>query len=495
MVVYLDDLLIMSESEAQSLRDRDTVLKLLEEFGLGVNRQKSHLTPTQQIQYLGVVIDSREMTMTLPAKRKGAIVSLANQMLAMSNRSKAIGLPLLRKLVGTLQATADCVLETRLRLNSIIEALREAENNSTHCARLSPLAVEDLQWWRTVIPTLPGRRIHAPLPDHVIDTDASHHGWGAVYVPRKGPRITVECQGFFNVEMTSNARELTAIAHAVESLTRRFDWKGCAVRVRTDNQTAMTYTNKMGGREPELSRIAEKMHHMCIERKITLTAEYLPGEDNTEADRLSRIEADLSQSRLHPDLFRRCEEKLGPFTLDAFASAANAQLPRYVSYRTDTKCEYSDFLSRPVPPEEKVWCFPPFSLIGRILAKVLRESATLTLALPLWPAQPWWPVCLSLATRWPLLLPPHARTLETPSEKGWQPHRPAWSFLVLTISGQPSERKAFRTTLSNLCSERTKEESLAQLSEAMKATSGLTLAELPPAEKIHSICQPLLSLT
>jgi hypothetical protein len=33
----------------------------------------------------------------------------------------------------------------------------------------------------------------------------------------------VECQGFFNVEMTSNARELTAIAHAVESLTHRFE--------------------------------------------------------------------------------------------------------------------------------------------------------------------------------------------------------------------------------------------------------------------------------
>jgi hypothetical protein len=257
----------------------------------------------------------------------------------------------------------------------------------------------------------------------------------------------------------------------------------------------MAYTNKKGGREPTLARITEKMHLMCTERKITLTAEYLPGELNTWADRLSRIQADLSQSRLHPDLFRRCAERLGPFTLDAFASAANAQLPRYVSYRTDTTCVYSDFLSRPVPPEERVWCFPPFSLIGRILAKAVRERATLTLALPLWPAQPWWPVCLSLATRWPLLLPPHPRMLETPSEKGWQPHPVSWSFLVLTISGQLSERKAFLRTLSDLCSGRTKEESLVRLCEAMRATSELTPAELPPAEKIRSICQPLLSLT
>jgi hypothetical protein len=85
---------ILSKKEMKLPTKERTVLRLLEEFGLGVNRQKSHLTPTQQIQYLGVVIDSREMTMTLPAKRKGAIVSLANQLLAMSNRSKAIGLPL-----------------------------------------------------------------------------------------------------------------------------------------------------------------------------------------------------------------------------------------------------------------------------------------------------------------------------------------------------------------------------------------------------------------
>ena len=61
----------------------------------------------------------------------------------------------------------------------------------------------------------------------------------------------------------------------------------------------------------------------------------MPGELNTIADRISRIQADMSQSKLNPLLFREAVERWGTFTLDAFASKLNTQTVRYVSYRTD----------------------------------------------------------------------------------------------------------------------------------------------------------------
>jgi hypothetical protein len=120
--------------------------------------------------------------------------------------------------------------------------------------------------------------------------------------------------------LTSNNRELQAISNSVMSLARSLKWQDCSVRVRTDNRTSMAYINRMGGREPHLTRVAEEVHNFCLFRKIYLTAEYLPGLENSLADKLSRVESDLSESQLHPSLFRMADQKWGPHTLDCFAS-------------------------------------------------------------------------------------------------------------------------------------------------------------------------------
>ena len=492
-MVYLDDILVMSSSPEQARAHRDILLALLQEFGLAVNFKKSELTPAQQRQYLGVVVDSTTMRMTLPPKRLKAIVHMCTALANRAEHGRLIDVKTLRKIVGSLQATSDCVRECRLHLNAILEALRKAENVAGRNAPLSELAVQDLRWWSSQLPTLPGRPVHAPLPDHVFDTDASHHGWGAVFFPTRGPRMSIECQGFFSEEMTSNQRELTAISHGLRSLAARLNWRHCAVRVRTDNQTAMSYVNRMGGRTPELSRIAESLHNYCLERNIFLTAEYLPGEDNTIADRLSRIQNDLSNAKLNPTMFDRADRRWGRHTLDGFASMTNAQTVRYVSYRADPGCLYTDFLSRPIPRDENVWCYPPFSLIARLLTKVINERATITIALPAWPAQPWWPVAMSLITDWPLLLPRNPDLLLTQNEH--QQHvsvSPSWESIVLRISGNASEREAITTTLSRICSPPSKEAKMARLSQAMRAYGVNTPTEQPSSDLIHSLCSPLM---
>jgi len=54
LVMYLDDML------AGERRPGETIAMLLESLGAVVNREKSQVTSSQTIQYLGFLIDSRD---------------------------------------------------------------------------------------------------------------------------------------------------------------------------------------------------------------------------------------------------------------------------------------------------------------------------------------------------------------------------------------------------------------------------------------------------
>ncbi len=67
---YLDDWLILVQSRALLCKHRDTVLSHLSRLlGLQVNREKSKLSPTQRISFLGMELDSVNLTACLSKER------------------------------------------------------------------------------------------------------------------------------------------------------------------------------------------------------------------------------------------------------------------------------------------------------------------------------------------------------------------------------------------------------------------------------------------
>jgi ribonuclease HI len=310
------------------------------------------------------------------------------------------------------------------------------------------LADEELEWWQDHCTEWNGKQIHPPLPDHYYDTDASKTGWGAWYFP-KTEKPPCEAFGLYADAQTSNVRELTAIYLGMQSFADTADWKSCAVRVRTDNKVAMSYVNRMGGREPHLARIVENLHSYCLERKILLTAEYIPGKENVIADKLSRLEVDWTESRLNPVIFQMIEKDMGPFTLDGMAIAANTQCKRYVSLRHDPGCLYTDFLARPLCHSERAYVNPPYTLIPRIIRKIKEEKLRLVLILPVWPSQPWWPLLWPLCHGMPLILPRHPDLLLKLGEGKWEGGCPKWTLVAMPLSGRPSDTEAFYRELSN----------------------------------------------
>ena len=78
---YIDDLITMSKSQFRCYDNIAIIIKTLDELGFVIHPDKSVFTPSQEIEYLGFVIDSRDMTVTLTQAKKQTIAYLKNKFL------------------------------------------------------------------------------------------------------------------------------------------------------------------------------------------------------------------------------------------------------------------------------------------------------------------------------------------------------------------------------------------------------------------------------
>ena len=82
MLRYLDDWLILASSQEEACWARDKVLSLCQELGIVVNLEKSTLTPSQTIVYLGIRIDSQTFRASATPSRKEKFFSIAEEFLS-----------------------------------------------------------------------------------------------------------------------------------------------------------------------------------------------------------------------------------------------------------------------------------------------------------------------------------------------------------------------------------------------------------------------------
>ena len=73
LVIFLDNILLMASSKEELALARGT-LKHLQNLALLINRKKTVLEPCQNIQFLGMEVNSIEMTLLLPQEKKRKIV-------------------------------------------------------------------------------------------------------------------------------------------------------------------------------------------------------------------------------------------------------------------------------------------------------------------------------------------------------------------------------------------------------------------------------------
>ena len=206
-----------------------------------------------------------------------------------------------------------------------------------------------------------------------------------------------------------------------------------------------------GTRSQDLLNITKDLWQYSLLNGITLTAEHLPGVLNTTADWESRVFTDRSNWKLQTAMFDHIEKIFGEVQVDLFAERINAQKPKYVSWKPDPGAMAMDAFSLNWS-QISAYAFPPFCLIGRCLAKIRKDQATVVIIAPVWPGQPWYATLLGMVICQPFLLPPGHDVITSPQG---EPHPLAGTqsltLAAWKVSGTDSLQKVFQQNLPHCC--------------------------------------------
>ena len=66
LVIYLDDLLFLNSSKDGVLADLKVAIELIESLGFLIKWSKSVTVPSQVMEYLGIIVDSLNLSFALP---------------------------------------------------------------------------------------------------------------------------------------------------------------------------------------------------------------------------------------------------------------------------------------------------------------------------------------------------------------------------------------------------------------------------------------------
>ena len=208
--------------------------------------------------------------------------------------------------------------------------------------------------------------------------------------------------------------EITALLKALQTLE---EVRECQVLWRSDNAQLFWDVNRMKSARESLNVVLRRIADLLRTRKVVLRVEWIPREQNTLADQLSKIRD--NDWMLHPRLFERiCSiTKVEP-TLDCFATAQNRLVPRFISRFREEGCVDADFFRQSLKGEV-IWANPPFNLMGSVLRHLRAHPTKGILVVPVWVTQPWWPLLQDLVVQPPLILPRSESTFLPGVRQNW----------------------------------------------------------------------------
>ena len=183
-VIYLDDGYLQASTYEECCKNIQCTTSLLEALGFFIS-DKSVLTPTTRLIFLGFILDSDAMTITLTEKRKGKILSAAKVMAsAPTQRIRAVA-----ALVGMIIAALPGVTHGQLHYRRLERdkniALLQTKGNFNKNMTLSAAAVRDIIWRYTNI-SGSYSFIHPPLISHYLYTDPCRLGCYRLPVDSRG---------------------------------------------------------------------------------------------------------------------------------------------------------------------------------------------------------------------------------------------------------------------------------------------------------------------
>ncbi len=425
---YLDDWLILAQSQDQLCEHRDMVLSHLSQLGLQVNWEKSKLSPVQRISFLGMELDSVSQTAHLTQERAQSVFNCLN---TFKNRTAA-PLKQFQRLLGHMAAAAAVTPLGLLHMRPLQHWLhgrvpRWAWQSGTLRVQVTPACRQTFTPWSDLSFLRAGVPLEQVSRHAVVYTDASAKGWGATFNGHAVSGVWTGPQLHWHI----NCLELLAVHLALNRLKRRL--RGEHVLVRTDNTATVAYINRQGGlRSRRMSQLTRHLLLWSRKHLRSLRAIHIPGLLNRTADELSRA-ALPGEWRLHPQTVQLIWRRFGLAQVDLFASLETSHYQLFYSLTDGTLG--TDALAHSWPRGLRKYAFPPVSLLAQTLCKVREEEEQILLVAPYWPTRTWFPELMLLVTAPPWQIPLRKDLLTQRRGTLWHPRPDLWKLHVWSLDG------------------------------------------------------------
>ncbi|KAL0183722.1 hypothetical protein M9458_019418, partial [Cirrhinus mrigala] len=367
---YLDDWLIMAHSREQLCEHRDLVLQHLSHLGLRVNREKSKLSPVQRISFLGMELDSINMTACLTNERTQSVLNCLKSF----RHKTAVPLKSFQRLLGHMAAAATVTPLGLLHMRPLQRWLHDrvprwAWHRGTLRIGVSPQCRRLFSPWSDPAYLRAGVPLGQVSRHVVVHTDASSTGWGAVCNGQAasgswtGPRLLWHI----------NCLELLAVLLALRRFLPMLRHKH--VLVRMDNTVTVAYINHQGGlRSRRMPQLACHLLLWSQTRLKSLGAVHIPGELNRAADQLSRQPTHPGEWRLHPQTVQLIWSRFGEAQIDLFTSPESSHCQLYYSLS-----------EAPLGRDALAHSWPPGpNLLAQTLCKIREDGEQVLLVAPYW---------------------------------------------------------------------------------------------------------------
>ena len=146
---------------------------------------------------------------------------------------------------------------------------------------LSVSCRDEIEWWIDNVEQKNGKAIRPKPIDIVCRTDASLEGFGYYVVSTNlcgnGRWTPAESANSINyLELLAVFYTLITVFHCE---------KGSHISFQSDNTTAVSYINDMGGMASlEMDTLAKKIWDWCLSKDILISATHIAGSENCTAD-------------------------------------------------------------------------------------------------------------------------------------------------------------------------------------------------------------------
>ena len=291
IVQYSDDFfLVKTNNLSKAVLDLNTVKSAFKHLNIPIAENKLE-GPQTSITYLGILIDSSELTIRIPHEKYLELSALLPTWL---NRKKCTKKELL-SLIGKLSFVCKVVRPGRMFLRRLISLSTTAKLLHHHIS-LNMNARADIQWWVDNISHFNRKSI---IPESLIltsldiklFTDASNIGFGAIYdnkwIQSRWPHEFEK----FSIDF----KELFAIFAAC--VTWGPQWSGKRICFFTDNKPITEIWDSGTTPSDNLMHLIRALYFIAVQEQFSISFKHIPGIINTVADALSRFQ--VHQFRHH----------------------------------------------------------------------------------------------------------------------------------------------------------------------------------------------------